>query len=200
MSEKEREEKLLQVIQSVNGLKAWIGSKKADDIVTTQENAIKKTFDKRFAILLDFDIFRHPVYPYGLKENLIVRLELNSSEKVFYALEILQQATYKLSDILLEYDTIFDKAYVTSLGEIYTGTTSILYTKVTSIHYQTLSKKDTTWKIDVNNLSVRSMQGLLLLFLDKRDDFANKNEEFYNPSIKKILVTINGMPNQLFVA
>ena len=200
MSEKEREEKLLQVIQSVNGLKAWIGSKKADDIVTTQENAIKKTFDKRFAILLDFDIFRHPVYPYGLKENLIVRLELNSSEKVFYALEILQQATYKLSDILLEYDTIFDEAYVTSLGEIYTGTTSILYTKVTSIHYQTLSKKDTTWKIDVNNLSVRSMQGLLLLFLDKRDDFANKNEEFYNSSIKKILVTINGMPNQLFVA
>ena len=200
MSEKEREEKLLQVIQSVNGLKAWIGSKKADDIVTTQENAIKKTFDKRFAILLDFDIFRHPVYPYGLKENLIVRLELNSSEKVFYALEILQLATYKLSDILLEYDTIFDEAYVTSLGEMYTGTTSILYTKVTSIHYQTLSKKDTTWKIDVNNLSVRSMHGLLLLFLDKRDDFANKNEEFYNPSIKKILVTINGMPNQLFVA
>ena len=39
--------------------------------------------------------------------------------------------------------------------------------------------------IDVNNLSVRSLQGLLLLFLDKRDDFPNKNEEFYNPSIKK---------------
>ena len=37
---------------------------------------------------------------------------------------------------------------------MYTGTTSIPYTKVTSIHYQTLSKKDTTWKIDVNNLSV----------------------------------------------
>ena len=81
---------------------------------------------------------------------------------------------------------------------MYTGTTSIPYTKVTSIHYQTLSKKDTTWKIDVNNLSVRSLQGLLLLFPDKRDDFANKNEEFYNPSIKKILVTINGMLHQLF--
>ena len=44
------------------------------------------------------------------------------------------------------------------------------------------------------------MQGLLLLFLDKRDDFVNKNEEFYNPSIKKILATINGMPHQLFAA
>ena len=52
----------------------------------------------------------------------------------------------------------------------------------------------------MNNLFVCSLQGALLLFLDKRDDFANKNEEFYNPSIKKILTTINGMPHQLFVA
>ena len=95
--------------------------------VTTQENAIKKTFDKRFAIPLDFDFFKHPVYPYGLKEDLIVRLELNSSEN-------------------------------------------------------------------------SSLQGLLLVFLDKRDEFASKNEEFYNPSIKKVLVAINGMPHQLFSA
>ena len=52
----------------------------------------------------------------------------------------------------------------------------------------------------MNNPSVRSLQGLLLLFLDKRDDFANKNEEFYNPSIRKILVIIKGMPHQLFAA
>ena len=50
----------------------------------------------------------------------------------------------------------------------------------------------------MNNLSVRSFQGLLLLFLDKLDDFANKNEGFYNPSIKKIFVTINGTPHQLY--
>ena len=81
---------------------------------------------------------------------------------------------------------------------MYTGTTSIPYTKVTSIHYQTLSKKDITWKIDVNKLSVWSLQGLLLQFLDKHDDFVDKNEEFYNPSVKNILVTINGVPNQLF--
>ena len=83
---------------------------------------------------------------------------------------------------------------------MYTTTISIPYTKVTTIHYQALSKKDTVWKIDVNNLPVRSLQSLLLLFLDKRHDFANKNEEFYNPSIKKISTTINGMPDQLFVA
>ena len=52
----------------------------------------------------------------------------------------------------------------------------------------------------MNNLSVCSLQGLLLLFLDKRDNYANKKEEFYNPSIKEIFTTINGMPHQFFAA
>ena len=202
LSKKEREKKLLQGIQSASGLKAWVSAKKSDGTaltVTTQENAIKKTLDKRFAILLDFGFFKHLLYLYGLKEDLIVRLEFNSSEKIILCTGD-TNATYQLSDILLEYDATFNEPYATSICEMYTRTTSILYTKVTSIHYQTLSKIDTTWKIDVNNISARSLQGLLLLFLDKRDDFANKNEEFYNPSIKKLLVTINGMPHQHFRA
>ena len=92
---------------------------------------------------LDFDFFKHSVYPYGLNEDLIVRLELSSSEKVLSCTGD-TNATYKLSDISLEYDAIFDEPYATIIGEMYTGTTSIPYTKVTSIHYQKLSKKDTT--------------------------------------------------------
>ena len=101
--------------------------------MTTQEDAIKKTFDKRFAIPLDFDFFKHPVYPYGLKEDLIVRLELNSSEKLILCTGV-TSATCKNPNILLEYDRIFDQLYATSIGEMYTGTTSIPYTMVTSIH------------------------------------------------------------------
>ena len=54
----------------------------------------------------------------------------------------------------------------------------------------------------VNNVgsALVKKKGLLLLFVNKRADFANKNEEFYNPNIKKILTTINGMPHQLFEA
>ena len=143
-------------------------------------------FGKRFSIPLDFYFFNHPVYPYGfIKEDLFVRLEVNSSEKVILCAED-TNATYKLSDISLEYDAIFDEPYATAIGEMYTGTngTSIPYTKVTSIHYQTLSRKDSTWKIDMSNFSVHPLQGLLLLFLDKCDDFEDKNEEFYNPNIK----------------
>ena len=115
-------------------------------------------FDKRFSIPLDFDFFKHPLYPYGLKEYFIVRLELNSSEKVLLCTGN-TSATYKLSDISLEYDVIFDEPYVTTIGSMYNGKTSIPYTEVELIHYHTLSKKDTVWKIAVNNLSVHSLRG-----------------------------------------
>ena len=87
--------------------------------MTTQENAIKKRFDKRFVTPLDFDFFKHPVYSYILKENLIVRLDLNSSEKVFLCTGD-TSAAYKLSDISLEYDAISDEPYATAIGEMYT--------------------------------------------------------------------------------
>ena len=32
------------------------------------ENAVKETFGKRFAIPLDFDFFKHPVYPMDVKK------------------------------------------------------------------------------------------------------------------------------------
>ena len=50
------------------------------------------------------------MYPYELIEDLIVRLELNSSEKVILCTGD-TAATYKLSDISLEYDAIFDEPY-----------------------------------------------------------------------------------------
>ena len=111
LSEKEREEKLLQGILSASGLMSRVSAKKSDGTaltLKTQENAIKKTFDKRFSIPLDFDFFKHPVYPYSLKENLIVRLELNSPGKAILCTGD-TSATYKLSDISLEYDAIFDE-------------------------------------------------------------------------------------------
>ena len=104
LSEKEREEKLFQGIQPENGLRAWVGAKKAYGTVlavTAQENVVLKPFEKRFAIPLDFDFFKRPVYPYGLKEDLIVKLELNSSEKIVFCTRN-TSAIYKLSDILLE--------------------------------------------------------------------------------------------------
>ena len=112
LSEKERKDKILQGIQSPNGLKARVGAKKTHGTaltVTTQENTIKKMFDKRFFMPLDFDFFKHLVYAYVLKERLFISLELNSTRKVLFCTRD-TNATYKLSDISLEYDAIFDES------------------------------------------------------------------------------------------
>ena len=128
---------------------------------------------------------------------MIVSLELNSSERVILFCGD-TATTYNVLEISLKYDAIFDERYATKIGELFAGTTSISYNKITSIYYQRPSKKGTTWRIDVNNLSVRLLQGLMLLFLGKRDIFANKNEEFYNRTIREYLATINGMTHHLF--
>ena len=44
------------------------------------------------------NFFKHPVYPYEPKEDLIVRLELNSSERVILCSGD-TAATYKLSEL-----------------------------------------------------------------------------------------------------
>ena len=119
-----------------------MGAKKADGTaltLTTQENAIKKTLHKIFAIPIDFEFFKHPVYPYGLKERLFIRIELNSAKNVLLCTGDIN-ATYKLSDISLEHDVILDRSYAIGIGEMYVKT-STPYTKVTSIYYESLKKK-----------------------------------------------------------
>ena len=57
---------------------------------------------------------------------MIVRLELNSSEKLILRSRDIG-ATYKLSDISLEYDTVFDESYASTIGELHTATASTPY-------------------------------------------------------------------------
>ena len=184
LSKKERGEKLLQGIQSTTGLKARVGATKADGTaltLTKEENAIKKTVSNRFSIPLDFDFFKHPTY--GLREDLIASLELNSAEKIKLASGD-TAATYKISDIVLEYDTIFDLDYAAMFENLYSETL-IPYTKVTAVHHLALSKKNENWKIDINNLSVRSLQGLLLLFVDNKTTLQMKMKNFTTPRLKR---------------
>ena len=125
--------------------------------VSIKENAIKRTFGKRLTFFLDCDFFTHPVYLYRFREDLIVKIELNYSEKVILCSRE-NAATYKLLDISWEYDAIFDEHYVTLIGEIHAVTASVPHTKATLIHYHTLYKKGTTWKNEFNNPYVCSLQ------------------------------------------
>ena len=83
-------------------------------------------------MLLDFDFFKNPVYPYGLEQCLFIRIELNSAKNVLLCTGD-TNATCKLSNISLEYDVILDGPYATAKGKMYTEKTSIYYTKKTPL-------------------------------------------------------------------
>ena len=87
-----------------------MGAKKAEGMaltLATQENAIKKTLEKRFAISLDFDFSKHPVYSYVLEQRLFIRIELNSAKNILLCTGD-TNTRCKFSDIYLEYDVILD--------------------------------------------------------------------------------------------
>ena len=52
--------------------------------------------------------------------------------------------------------------------------------------------------MDINSLS-KSVKGVLLIFTKERSDtkFKRDTEEFYNPKITKVEVTVEGSPNEL---
>ena len=67
-----------------------MGAKKSDGTaltLTTQENVIKKTYDKRFEIPLVFDFFKHPLYLSGFEEDLTIMIQLNSAKEVILCTE-----------------------------------------------------------------------------------------------------------------
>ena len=128
-----------------------------------------------------------------LKDDLYITIQLNSPEKVLLATGD-TNAKYKISDITLEYDVIIDESYAQMINYF---DTSIPYTRISNVSYISKSKKDSTWVIDIN-AAAQSLQGVLLLFKDTQTNYAYKNEEFYNPSFKKILVSIDGNPHQIY--
>ena len=188
----------LQRIQPENGLKAGVGAKKADGTdltLNTEENAIKKTLGNRFLILLDFEFFNQPASFYYFHKDLIATIKLNKPEKVMLCSGD-TLASYTISDIALDYDAIFNAQYTEKVSRAQQES-SYAYTRIKRLLYQILAKKDHLWLLDLK-LQTKSLQGILLLFLEDRDDFDNKVETFYNLTIKKVNVTIEGDPNQLF--
>ena len=194
------ENALLQGVQDADGLKARIGSKKTDNTAfSAEQTAIANTLGNRFSIPLDFAIFDAILHPFSLSEDIVTRITLADANKVVLATGD-ADATYKISDICLEFDKVIDIELASNIRQNYELGYDIPFDKITRIHYERLSKKDTIWKLKIDSITAASLRGILVLFVDDSNDrkpFACTNK-FYNPTIQRVLVTINGDPHQLY--
>ena len=76
---------------------------------------------------------------------------------------------------------------------------SVLYDRILRARIIQLTDSSTSFSVDINSPS-KSFKGVLLIFTEERSAtiFNGDTEEFFNPKITKVEVTVEGSPNELF--
>ena len=182
--------------QTENAIKHWINAtNKANN---AKDQTVALIYDNRFCIPLDFEILEScfPLYQYGLGSCLTYELTFANYSDVIKSTD--PDTTYTISNISLELDTIINASLASQIRTEYMKS-SILYDRILRARIIPLSKSDTSFSIDINSPS-KSLKGVLLIFTQERSatKFAQDTEEFYNPKITKVEVTVERVPNELY--
>ena len=168
---------------------------KAND---AKDQKVASIYDNRFCIPLDFEILESslPLYQYGLGSRLMYELTFANYSDVIKSTDT--DATYTISNISFEFDTIINASLASQIRTEYMKS-SILYDRILRARIIPLNKSDTSFSVDINSPS-KSLKGVLLIFTQERSatKFARDTEEFYNPKITKVEVTVEGVPNELY--
>ena len=182
--------------QTENAIKHQINA--ANKMNDAKDQTVASIYDNRFCIPLDFEILESslPLYQYGLGSHLTCELAFANYSNVIKSTD--PDATYTISNISLEFNTIINASLASQIRTEYMKS-SILYNRILRACIIQLNKSDTSFSVDINSPS-KSLKGVLLIFTQKRSatKFAQDTEEFYNPKIAKVEVTVEGVPNELY--
>ena len=163
-----------------------------------KDQTVASIFNNRFCIPLDFEILESslPLYQYGLGSHLTYELTFADYSDVIKANK--PDATYTISNISLEFDTIINASLASQIRTEYMKS-SILYDRILRAHIIPLNDSDTSFSVDINSPS-KSLKGVLLIFTKERSatKFTRDTEEFLNPKITKVEVNLEGVPNELY--
>ena len=178
--------------QTENAIKHRINA--GDKANNAKDQTVASIYDNRFCIPLDFEILESglSLYQYGLGSRLTYELTFAGYSDVIKATNL--DATYIISNISLEFDTMINASLASQIRTEYMKS-SILYDRILRARIIQLNKSDTSFSVDINSPSKS-----LLIFTQERSatKFARDTEEFHNPKIMKVEVTVEGVPNELY--
>ena len=182
--------------QTENAIKHRINAH--DKASNAKDQTVASIYDNRFCIPLDFEILEStiPFYQYGLSSRLTYELTYSDYGDAIKSTET--DATHTISNISLEFDTITNASLASQIRTEYMKS-SILYDRILRARIIPLDKSNTSFSVDINSPS-KSLKGVLLIFTKDRSatKFTCDTEEFYNPKITKVEVTLEGVPNELY--
>ena len=150
--------------QTENAIKHWINA--TDKANNAKDQIVASIYDNRFCIPLDFEILESSLllYQYGLGSHLTYELTFASYSDVIKAMD--PDATYTISNISLEFDTIINASLASQIRTEYMKS-SILYDRILRARIIPLNKSDTRFSVDINSPS-KSLKGVLLIFTQER--------------------------------
>ena len=194
-----RKEKISEGIQSTNLNKIRSNSGDKPTSGVDAENKLETIYKNKYKINLDHQILTDhgAFYPQALYNDLTFELTLAKAAQVVRGSDA-SKLVYKLNNIQLEYEVIRSKSLADEAASTYSYGKEFAYDyimleKVVDVNRGT----DGRLKIQVNPQR-RSLKGLLLLFIVPYTAGARDSENYLNPDITKVSVTINGSPNRIY--
>ena len=136
--------------QTENAIKHSINS--GDKANNAKDQTVASIYDNRFCIPLHFEILESslPLYQYGLGSHLTYELTFAGYSDVIKATN--PDATYTISNISLEFDTIINASLASQIRTEYMKS-SILYDRILRARIIQLNDSDTSFSVDINSPS-----------------------------------------------
>ena len=198
LSRDERENMLREGIQStdLNKIRSGAGDKKTSGV--DEENALNAVYGTKYRINLEHPILTdHGVlYPQALYSDLVFDLTLAAAHEVVKGPDGTKLG-YKLENIQMEYEVIRSKTLADKVMSTYAIGKEFAYDHVMREKVVPITRgSDTHLNLRVNPQR-RSLKGILLLFINPFTAGARDTEQYFNPDITKVKVTVNGVPNRV---
>ena len=199
LSRDERANMLREGIQSddLNKIRSGAGDKKTSGV--DAENKLNTVYGTKYRINLDHPILTdHGVfYPQALYNDLVFDLTLAPAHQVVKGSDAAKLG-YKLENIQLEYEVILSKDLAAEALSTYKNGKEFAYDLVMREIVVPITKSsDTRLNLRINPQR-RSLKGILLLFINPFVSGAKDTEQFFNPDITNVKVTVNGVPNRVY--
>ena len=163
--------------------------------LVTQDKAIADTYGNKFIIPLDFEMLDSaaPYYQAGLGNRLCYEIKLNNYNQVINSSKT--DATYKITDISLEYEIVTQPDLTRSIKAEYDEMV-LYYDRILRHRKIIVNKSATMWNWSFN-MPCKSLKGIMVLFKEEQP-FIRDTSKFYNPKVQKVSVIVEGKPNQLY--
>ena len=182
--------------EDLNKLRSDAGDK---DTSNAGRNALNEVYGTKYRINLDHPILTdHGVfYPQALYNDLVFELTLAAAHEVVMG-EDGTKLGYKLKNIQLEYEVIRSKTLADEAMSTYAGGKEFAYELVMREKVVPITRdSDTHLNLWVNPQRL-SLKGILLLFINPYAAGTRETEQYFNPDITKVKVTVNGVPNRVY--